>query len=378
MPIIAGARVSGDLAGMKVGLLDMQTEQVGSAGIPANNFAVARVKRELPNRSFVGGLVTNRQGIGEFAADDDYNRLVAIDGQLGIGRYGLLSGFAARSFTPGATEPQHAFRAQAGYDSERWMLQAGYSEIGDGFNPELGFLQRAAYRSFNGLLFHRFRPDFLGFHELRPHASYNGFWGLDGFYESGFLHVDNHWEWASGYELHTGINFTHEGVRDPFDIVDQVAVAAGSYDHVEAQLVAMTDQRKWASLSVRAVIGGFFGGHRVALSPSLTLRAGEAFNSQFSLNRTDASLPGGRFTTNLVRARLSYSFTPRLYVQALVQLNDAADVWSANLRFGWLQTAGTGLFVVYNQTNGFDDILIPGVDNKTLIVKYSHQLNLLN
>lgn len=378
VPIIGGARVSGDVAGMKVGVLDMQTEQVGAAGIPANNFGVVRLKRELPNRSFVGGLFTNRQGFGDYAADDDYNRLVAVDGQLGIGRYGQLSGFASHSFTPGATDPEYAVRFEAGYDSERWRLQTGYSEIADGFNPEMGFLERSAYRAFDGLVFHTYRPNFLGFHELRPHARYTGYWGLDGFYESGFLHVDNHWEWESGYEVHTGVNFTHEGVREPFDIVDDVAVAAGSYDHVEAALVGMTDQRKWISLSVRATIGGFFGGHRVALAPSLSLRAGEAFNSELSLSRNDVDLPGGSFTTNLFRARLSYSFTPRLYVQALLQLNDAADVWSANLRVGWLHTAGTGLFVVFNQTNGFEDALIPGVDNKTMIVKYSRLINVLN
>jgi Domain of unknown function (DUF5916) len=378
VPILAGARVSGDLAGMKVGVLDMQTEEVGTASIAGNNFAVVRAKRELPNRSFVGTLFTNRQGMGAYAADADYNRLAAIDGQLGVGRYGLLSGFAARSFTAGVTDPQHAFRFEAGYDAERWMLEGGYSEIAAGFSPELGFLQRTAYRSFNGLVFYRLRPDVLGFHELRPHSSYNGYWGLDGFYESGRLHVDNHWEWASGYELHTGVNFTHEGVREPFDIVDQVTVATGSYDHVEAELVAMTDQRQWISLAIRATIGGFFGGRRVALSPSLTLRGGDAFNSEFSLDQNDASLPDGNFTANLFRARLSYSFTPRLYVQALLQLNDAADVRSANLRFGWLQTAGTGLVVVYSQTSGFDDVLIPGVDNQTLIVKYSRLFNVLN
>lgn len=49
-------------------------------------------------------------------------------------------------------------------------------------------------------------------------------------------------------------------IREPFDIVDSVTVAAGSYDHVEAQLVGMTDQRKWISLSMRATIRGFFGG----------------------------------------------------------------------------------------------------------------------
>lgn len=378
VPIIGGARVSGDAAGMKIGLLNMQTEQVGTAGIPANNFAVARLKRELANRSFVGGLVTNRQGVGAYAADDDYNRLVAFDGQLGIGRYGLLSGFAARSFTPGITDDQHAFRLQAGYNSEEWMLESGYAEVADGFNPEIGFLQRTAYRWVNGLIFHRFRPDFLGFHEVRPHTSYNGYWGLDGFYESGFLHVDTHWEWASGYEIHTGVNFTHEGVREAFDILGDAVVAAGSYDHVEAQLVGNTDERKWISLRMRAVIGGFFGGDRVALSPSLRLRSGDTFNSELGLSRNDIDLPSGSFTTNLFRARLSYSFTPRLYLQTLVQFNDAADVWSANLRLGWLQAAGTGLFVVLNQTSGFGDTLIPGLDNQTLIVKYSRLFNVLN
>ncbi len=378
VPIVGGARVSGDIAGMKVGLLSMQTEEVDAVGIPANNFGVLRLKRELPNRTFVGALFTNRQGFGDFAANNDYNRLVAIDGQLGIGRYGQLSGFASRSFTPGALDPEYAFRMEAGYDSERWTLETGYSEIADGFNPEMGFLERSAYRAWNAVALHRYRPTFLGFHELRPHIRYSGYWGLDGFHESGFLHVDNHWEWESTWEIHTGVNVTHEGVREPFDIVDSVTVAAGSYNHVEAQLVGMTDQRKWISLNVRATIGGFFGGHRVALSPSVRLRAGEAFNSEFSLSRNDVDLPGGSFTTNLFRARLSYSFTPRLFVQTLVQLNDAADVWSANLRFGWLHTAGTGLFVVFNQTTGFDRALIPGVDNQTVVVKYTRLFNVLN
>ena len=54
---------------------------------------------------------------------------------------------------------------------------------------------------------------------------------------------------------------------------------------------------------------------------------------------------------------MSYSFTPRIYVQALLQYNDRARLWSTNLRFGWLQTANTGLFVVYNDTQLTDDRL---------------------
>jgi hypothetical protein len=378
VPILVGTRVSGDVAGMKLGLLNMQTEQVGEAGIAGNNFGVARLKRELPNRSFVGGLLTNRQGVGDLSGGDDYNRVVALDGQVGIGRYGSASGFLARSFTPGTDGDQHAYNLNLGYDSEQWLLNAGYSTVTAGFNPEIGFLQRSAYRKYNGLVFYRYRPNFLRFHELRPHASYNGYWGFDGFHESGFLHLDNHWEWENGYELHTGVNLTHEGVREPFTIFEDVVVSAGSYNHRELMLVGITDQSKPISLNTRVILGGFFGGDRVSLSPTLRLRSGEAFTTEFGLSRNVIDLPGGHFVTNLFRARLSYSFTPRLYVQTLVQYNDAANLWSANFRLGWLQSAGTGLFVVFNQSQTFDTVLTPEAQHQTLIIKYSRLINVLH
>ena len=54
--------------------------------------------------------------------------------------------------------------------------------------------------------------------------------------------------------------------------------------------------------------------------------------------------------------RFSYSFTTRTFVQGLVQYNDRADLWSMNFRFGWLQDANTGLFVVYTDTRGLYDL----------------------
>ena len=60
--------------------------------------------------------------------------------------------------------------------------------------------------------------------------------------------------------------------------------------------------------------------------------------------------------TNLARLRVSYSFTTRVFVQGLVQYNDRADLWSMNFRFGWLQAANTGLFIVYNDTRYLYDL----------------------
>jgi hypothetical protein len=91
----------------------------------------------------------------------------------------------------------------------------------------------------------------------------------------------------------------------------------------------------------------------------------------------DVDLAEGSFTTNLVQARASYNFSPLVYLQAFLQYNDDADTWSSNVRFSWLNTAGTGLFIVYNDTEGLGNMLV-GPQNRSLYVKYTHQFDILN
>ena len=86
------------------------------------------------------------------------------------------------------------------------------------------------------------------------------------------------------------------------------------------------------------------------------------------------SLPQGAFHTNLGNMRVTYNFTPSVFIQSLVQYNDRTDRWSTNLRFHLLETAGTGLFVVYNNTESLEGL---GPINRAFIVKYVRQFDLL-
>ncbi len=119
------------------------------------------------------------------------------------------------------------------------------------------------------------------------------------------------------------------------------------------------------------------------LSPSVSFRRGEAFTTQLRWDRNDISLPGGDFVTNLGSFRISYSFTTRLFLQALLQYNDRADLWSSNIRFGLLSDANTGLFIVYNDIQGLGS-LDPHIDveeaafGRTLTLKFSYLFDLLN
>ncbi|MDE2955516.1 MAG: DUF5916 domain-containing protein [Bacteroidota bacterium] len=379
VPILGGTRLSGQVAGLNIGMLNMQTRSVKGAA-SSTNFSVARVRKDLPNRSSVGAMFTNRlhsAASGLPSAEYD-NQAVAIDGRLGIGQYTQLSGFVARTFSPHLQGQEYAYNLNVAYLSNLWRINSTITQVADNFNPGIGFLRRnSEYRKYTGLVLYAWRPEnSLGLLELRPHISYQAYWDFSGFQETGRWHIDNHWEWEGGFEIHTGINLTREGVHESFEISRDVHVDPGTYDHREAQLVLITNQGRKISLYARAVLGGFFGGSRENVRNTLRIRANESLTAEATLSHNNVRLPNGRFKANLIGARVSYSFTPRLYLQSLVQYNDVAEIWSVNLRFGWLQTANTGLFVVLNEVSEFgghpsDRVL------RSITLKYSRLFNVL-
>lgn len=384
VPILGGARVSGNVgSNMSVGLLNMQTASIDGV-TPSNNFSVARVEQQLKNRSAVGVMFVNREGRNTLSDDlnNPYNRLLAVDGKLGIGANTELTGYFARTFSPHLDGNQHAFDISAQRNTQDFLITMQYAEVAENFNPEVGFLARDSYRKINGLIFNTIRPDdFIDIHEIRPHVSYRSYWGItDNFQETGYLHLDAHWEWRSGFEVHTGMNMRKEGVRNDFQIAREIFVPADTYAWTEAQLVLSTDPSDDLSFSFNSNMGSFFGGQRVSFTSSVNARIGERFNSEFTLQRNDVDLPGGDFISNLFRTRLSYAFTPRIFLQSLVQYNDQAQIWSMNMRFGWLQSSNTGLFVVFNQASAMDlldnpDARFYGVGdllNRSLTIKYTY------
>ncbi|MEC7980702.1 MAG: DUF5916 domain-containing protein [Candidatus Neomarinimicrobiota bacterium] len=369
IPITAGGRLTGTFSDMRVGLLSMSTK--------SEDFSIVRLKKEMPNRTFFGGMVTN---LNDLSTSGYSNQVYALDGQLGIGEISQIDGFMAISKTPNlSNDKAYSYRLSASRSAQAVQTVMSYTEIGENFNPEMGFLKRSGgYRKWSGRIFTRLRPDnSFGVLEVRPHINYDGFWKLDGFHQSGRWHIDNHLQFRSGYEIHTGVNLTKEGLTENFDIYPSknITVPASTYDHVEAQLYFTTPSTDRISFSVMSYIGGFFGGDRIKSTPKIRMSFGDKFNSEFSYNYNQVKLPQGSFETYLSRARLTYAFSPSMYLQALLQYNNQSGVSSINWRFTIQQSAGSGLYLVYNQTEDYDGIPIES-KSRSFILKYSQLFDL--
>ncbi|PYS48525.1 MAG: hypothetical protein DMG13_25480, partial [Acidobacteria bacterium] len=135
-----------------------------------------------------------------------------------------------------------------------------------------------------------------------------------------------------------------------------------------------TDRRKWLFGRLQWDVGRFLTGKESSPTAQMTIRQGGKFVLDSTWNHRQIDLPQGSFATNLGNMRVTYNFTPSIFTQSLIQYNDRTDRWSTNLRFHWLLTAGTGLFVVYNDTESMNGL---GPVNRAFIVKYVRQFDIL-
>jgi hypothetical protein len=367
VPIVGGGRLSGKLAGFNVGMLQIRTD--GVQGLTrSTDYQVARVARELPNRSRLGAAFLRRAGTDT----NDWNHTMAVDGQLGIGEPWTFNGFLARTETPGLEGREHAWNVQGGYTDRRVRASLTVREIGGEFNPEMGFLPRDDHRYYQAFAMVYFRPERWGIREIRPHASYFTYRDIDtGFQRTSRLHLDSHVEWEDGMEVHPAFNWVREGLERPFEISEGVVVPAGVYEGWESALVFFTDDSAPLSFSGGMNAGRFLSGTRVNPFGTFTVRPGSSFSTSLRLEYNDVNLDQGQFQVMLAGLRLAYFVTPSIYVQSLTQYSDQNDAWSTNIRFGWLDTAGTGLFVVFNQANGFGVLSRDTPLNRSLTIKYT-------
>ena len=206
--------------------------------------------------------------------------------------------------------------------------------------------------------------------------SYSHFWNFDGITETTYLHTHFQGEFEDSSSAGIAYDVRSEEVFDTFS-VSGLSIPPGRYDWAEVSSSVYYDRSAPVSAGVRAEAGGFFGGSIVTLRPTVRARIGEIFNLQLSYSRNDIDLPSGSTITNLTSVRAGYNFSPRVFVQTLLQHNDSAQLWSLNFRFGWLQDANTGLFLVYNETEGILDYVPTGA-GRSVIVKYSYLFDVLD
>lgn len=370
VPILGGARLTGKTGGWNLGVLNMQTDDVPELGLRSENHGVLRVRRELGSRSSVGMLLTNRESFG-----DEYNRAYGFDGRWAATDELTLDGWWMRTDSSGLDAgAESAGALSADWSNGEWQVNGSFVDIGEDFDPALGFVARRGIRSYDTtIMWTPFFPDSPSVRNLSPHLSYSYLTDRDDRLLSRFVHLDWDMFLRRGDKLSVAHNRRYEALDLPFQIVPGVSIAPGEYHFDELVLELQSDQSRPAFAGLTYTWGDYWDGSYSSVAASAGFRAGARLTARMSWNRTDAELEGGDFVTDLYRLRLSYDFNTRLFLSGLFQYDNLTDQFLSNVRINFIHTPGADLFLVYNERRLTED---PDLIDRAIILKLTQLFRL--
>lgn len=382
VPIDGGLRVTGKLTeSSRLGLLSIQER--GDGVTPRANSSVFRFRQNLGGVGHdIGVFAMQRVNLsgadtGSRNLRDGYvNRVYGVDGNVRL--FGNLdwNSYVVKSETPGITSGDYAWRSTLNWEGNFFHGKGGVMQLGRGFNNDLGFYRRTDMRKY--LLDTGIRPRSAslrahGVRELHPHVT----WDYQEDLHGKIVYKRIHTAWSvffnNGAVAEVSVNPSANRLDAPFRPNKKMSapIPAGLYSWTESMFYMITDQSRLVSANVRFIWGGLYSGTQRTINGSMTMRPHYRFYATLGMQRTAARLdiPRTDFVNNLLTAKVNYSFTTNMFVDALSQYDATTKQFNANVRFNLIHHPLSDLFIVYNDQR----ILTPDspVPGRALMVKFT-------
>jgi hypothetical protein len=372
VPVIAGGRLAGKAGPWSIGALTMETSAVDTPNVEQTNFTVLRVRRNILERSAIGGIFT-RRSVSTVAPGS--NDVWGVDANFSFFDSVALNGYLTRSRTGGRAGEDMSYRTQFSYNADRYGLALDRIVVEQNFNPEIGFLQRRDFvRHYAQARFSPRTPD----HPLVRK------WG----YQGTFDHLANtagrlESREVSGdftLDFHNVDTFTvqyqrlYEFLPEPFDISDGIVLPLGGYDFNNLGLTYRAGQQHRISGSASLDLGSFYSGDKKTASFRGRVEVSTRLGVEPNISVNWIDLAEGAFTTTVLGARTTFTVSPRMFVAALVQYDSDSTSISSNLRFRWEYRPGSELFVVYSEGRSTLPVRGTELQNRGLVVKINRLL----
>lgn len=341
IPIIGGGRLSGRVGDSEVALVNMQTER--AFGLPAENFTVARVRRNLFGTSDIGIMALNRQ-----ATDTGlFNTSFGIDANIRPLRNTVINSYYSRSEANGTSADGDAARLSIGYRGAFLNTSAMWKRVSNHFDPGLGFIRRRAMEESYGTVSLHTRPRLAKIQELNPFAEIDYITDLTSRLETRTVTAGLGVYFQPDGQLSISASDLFDHVAVPFSIFPGVQVDPGRYEYREGTISYTSGQRRSLYGNVGISGGEFYDGTRRTLLGGLTWRIRYDLSIEGTYQRNDISLPLKEFQADVAGARVRYAYSTRLFGSAFVQYNAQTKSYVTNARINFRYAPLSDVFLVY-------------------------------
>jgi Domain of unknown function (DUF5916)/Carbohydrate family 9 binding domain-like len=342
--ILGGVRLTGREGQFEVGALDMQT--TADRGLPAENFAVARVRRNF-GASDAGVMFINRQAVGDGVSR--YNRSFGVDANLHALDHLIINSYLAGTAESGpVTGDRWAGRVSLGWRDQVWDLGGFVQHVGDAFNPGVGFVRRRGVRHAYATIGAHPRPAIPGVQEINPYGELHYVTDLhsDLLTREGTLGFGV--QFLDGATLNMEYQNSLERLLEPDEIAG-VVIPAGQYVANTGRVSYTSSRARPLSGSIAVAGGGFFNGTNYSVSGSALWRAHYRAQFEVSAAHNDVTLSGQSVNADVYGVGVRLAYSTELFARATVQFNGQTDQLVTNVRLNWIYAPVSDVFLVYTE-----------------------------
>ncbi len=363
--ILAGARATGQVGRVSVGLLNIETgdemsDLLGSRS--ANNF-VARARTEVRPRATAGAIFTSLDRGG------DWNRAFGADTQV---RFWSRSEFDAWYTGVVASDDtfdgEQAGRVSLSLRNAVYGGSLSYTSVSTDFNPGLGFVRRRDMRQSVGTLTWSPFLENGPFRQITAHTMGIYITGQDGDKQSWSINPSVGFQLRQRDSIQLTGSREFERLEQPFFIRPDAEIVPGDYTFNRVGLSFTSDPGRRLSLSAGLETGDFFHGTRTDWNASGGYRQSKYLTLGGSLRYSTVDLPisGGDFNATTASIDILGSVSRKLFAKALIQYDNFSRNATANIRIDWIHTPGSDLFLVFNTSyhvpSDSEDVFDPRAD----------------
>ncbi len=384
--IIAGVRLSGKInKNLRLGFLNVQTEEDLPNEIPSNNNTVFILQKKVFARSSFGMIFVNRETFKEYDFIDEserYNRVIGVDYDLASADNTWVGkAYLHKSFTPRTNNDDYSAGFNLEYNSKKYNFDVFSRYVGTDFISDLGFIRRTDVFAVNPTAESVFWPSSgkVNSHSISFSPSYIFSPDLD--YKNTDFDIRSRYriEFLNQSNFRVQITNSYTFLTESFDPTGTEGAAElpsnRGYRYDSFELDYESDRRKKISFSVNPEIGTFFNGEQYSVDGDIRVRLQPKFLTTLRLDYRRIELAEGFPSASIwtVEPRFEITFNKSVFWTTLVQYSNRDDNLGVNSRLQWRFSQLSDFFLVYND-NYFTKTIEP--KNRSISFKLTYWLNI--
>ena len=353
IPILGGGKMTGKIGPYGIGILNVSTNtfeeeetsipEEDMFSEPHTNYSVVRMNRDILAGSTVGGIFINKQDA------DAYNRTAGLDFSYRPTREINIQGLWSRTFEADILGNSNAFFIGGDWRTNLFRLDASYTDIGEDFNPEVGYIQRRDVRRFRGGGSYTPWPDKFGIREIQIGPEIDLVLTQANELETQEITFDTQFEFETGDDIGFEVKNTIENLDVGFNLQGE-EIPEGDYNFTSFQVSGRTSSSRMISGQLQVEFGEFYSGTRRGFLIDATARPTAKLSIEPFIEFNRITLLGEEFDANAFGGRVSYSFSTILFTKLFTQWSTDRDVLSANFLVNYIYRPGSDFYLVFDQS----------------------------